>query len=134
MVQNLKKPGPICARRPHITLLAMSQKLPVGSFKWVKNVSKINKDFIKNCDEDSKKEYIPEVNVEYPKNFHDLHSDFPFLPERMKVNKCNKRVCSLYDKNNYVVHIRSLKQALNHGQILKKVHRVIKFNQESWLK
>ena len=52
----------------------------------------------------------------------------------MKTNKCSKFVCNLYDKNNYVVHIRSLKQALNHGLILKKVHRVIQFNQEAWLK
>ena len=40
----------------------------------------------------------------------------------------------MYNKNNYVVHIRSLKHALNHGLILKKVHRVIQFNQEAWLK
>ena len=39
-----------------------------------------------------------------------------------------------YIKENYVVHMRSLKQALNHGIILKKVHRVIQFNQEAWLK
>ena len=52
----------------------------------------------------------------------------------MKINKCSKLVCNLYDKNNYVVHIRSLKQALNHGLILKKVQRVIQFNQEVWLK
>ena len=63
-----------------------------------------------------------------------MQSDLPFLPERMKTNKCSKFVCNLYDKNNYVVHIRSLKQALNHGLILKKVHRVIQFNQEAWLK
>ena len=52
----------------------------------------------------------------------------------MKINKCNKLVWNLYDKNNYVAHIRALKQALNHGLILKKVHRVIEFNQEAWLK
>ena len=52
----------------------------------------------------------------------------------MKINKFNKFVCNLYDKNNYVVHIRSLKQALEHGLILKKVHKVIQFNQEVWLK
>ena len=65
---------------------------------------------------------------------HDLHSDLPFLLERMKINKCSNLVCNLYDKNNYVAHIRSLKQALNHGLILKKVHRAIQFNQEAWLK
>ena len=63
-----------------------------------------------------------------------LHSDLPFLPERKKIKKCNKLVCSMQDKENYVVHIRALKQALNRGLILKKVHRVIQFNQESWLK
>ena len=52
----------------------------------------------------------------------------------MKFDKCKKLVCNLYNKKKYVVHIRSLKQALNHGSILKKVHRVIQFNQEAWLK
>ena len=53
-----------------------------------------------------------------------MHSDLPFLPERLKINKCNK-----LDKNNYVVHIRSLKQALDYGIILKKKHKLIEFNQ-----
>ena len=63
-----------------------------------------------------------------------MHNDLPFLPERMKIDKCSKLVCNLYDKNNYVVHIRSLKQALDHELISKKVHRVIQFNQKAWLK
>ena len=94
----------------------MSQPLPV------KNLSKIDEDFIDNYDEDSDKGYIFDVDIEYPRELHDLHSD---LPERMKVNNCNKLVCNLYSKNDYVIHIRSLRQALNHGLILKKVHRVI---------
>ena len=57
--------------------------------------------------------------------------DFPFLTERNKIKKSNKLVCNIYDKENYVVYIRALKQALTHGLILKKVHRVIKFNQEA---
>ena len=52
----------------------------------------------------------------------------------MKINKCSKFVYNLYDKNNYAVYKRSLKQALNHGLMLKKVHRVIQFNQRAWLK
>ena len=52
----------------------------------------------------------------------------------MKINKCSKLVSNLYDKNNYIVHIRSLKQALDHGLIFKNVHRVIHFNKEAWLK
>ena len=78
----------------------MSQKLPIDGFKWVKGVSKINEDFIKNYGEVSDKGYILEVDVEYPKNLHDLHSDLPFLPEGMKTDKCNKLVCNLYDKKS----------------------------------
>ena len=54
------------------------------------------------------------------KNLFNLHSDLSFLPERKKSEKCKKLVCSIYDKANNVVHIRALKQALNHGLILKK--------------
>ena len=118
----------------------MSQKLSVDGFKWVKDTSSINKKLnkflklTKNYDEESDDGYTLELNVEYPKRLHDLHSDLPFVPERMKINKCSKLACNLYDKNNYVVHIRLLKQALNHGLIFKTVHRVIQFNQKAWLK
>ena len=94
-----------------------------------KNMLKFNEEFIKNYDEDNDEGYILEVDVKYPKKLHGLHEDLPFLPKRMKIGKCKKFVCNLYDKKSYVVHIRSLKQALNHGLILKKVHRVIRFNQ-----
>ena len=113
---------------------AMSQKLPVNGFKWVKNTSNIDEKFIKNYHEDSDKGYIFEVDVKYPRRLHDLHSDLPFLPKRMEIDKCKKLVCNLRNKKKYVVHIRSLKQALNYGLKLKKVHRIIEFNQESWLK
>ena len=112
----------------------MFQKLSVDCFKQKKNMLKFNEDFIKNYDEESDKVYIFGVDVKYPKNILDLHSDSPFSPERMRINKCSKLVRNLYVKNNYVVHIRSLKQALDHGLILQKVHRVIQFNQEEWLK
>ena len=111
----------------------MSQKLPVNGFKWIKNTSKIDEKFTKNYDEDSDKEYIFEVDVKYPRRLHDLHSDLPFLLKRMKIDKCKKLVCNLTNKKKYVVHIRSLKQALKYGIKLKKVHRIIEFNQESWL-
>ena len=61
------------------------------------NVSKFNEEFIKNYDEDSSKAYILEVDIEYPKDLHNLHSDLPFLSERMKIKKCNNFVCNLYD-------------------------------------
>ena len=68
------------------------------------------------------------------KNLHKPHSDLPVLPEGKKIEKVKKLVCAVQGKENYVVHIKALKQALNHGLILKKVHRVIQFNQEAWLK
>ena len=112
----------------------MSQKLPVSGFKWGKNMSKFTKEFIKDYDEDSDKGHILVEDVKYPKKLHDLHSNLPFSPERMKIDKCKKLVCNLHNKKKYVVYIRSLKQALNYGLILKKVHRVTQFNQEAWLK
>ena len=112
---------------------AMSKKLPVNGFKWIDN-KEINKDFIKNYDENNDKGYIFEVHVKYPKRLHDLDSDLPFLSERMEINKCKKLVCNLYNKKKYVAHINTLKQALNHGLKLKKIHRVIEFNQGTWLK
>ena len=112
---------------------AMSKKLPVNGFKWTDN-NIINEEFIKNYNENDKKGYILEVDIKYPKKLYDLHSDLPFLPERMEINKCKKLVCNLYDKNKYVVHINSLKQALNHGLKFKKIHRIIEFNQEARLK
>ena len=113
---------------------AMSQKLPVNNFKWVEDVSRINEEFIKNYNENSSKGYILEVDVKYPKKLHDLHSDLPFLPKRIKIDKCKKLVCDLHNKKKYVVHIKSLKQALNNGLKLKRVHRIIKFTQKTWLK
>ena len=95
----------------------MSQNVPVGGFKW------IEKDDILNFNEDlwnSNKGYLFEIDAEYPKNLHKLHSNLPFLLERMKIGKCSKLVCTVCDKEKYVVHIRALKQALNHGLILKK--------------
>ena len=50
----------------------------------------------------------------------DLHSDLPFLTERKKINKCKKLVCNVFNKKKYVIHVNSLKQALNHGLKLKK--------------
>ena len=57
----------------------------------------------------------------------------PFLPERKKIKNVEKLVTNLYDKNEYVIQIRNLRQALNHRLILKIVHRVVKFNQKDWL-
>ena len=114
----------------------MSQKLPARNFKWIEkdDISKFDEEFMKNFDENSDKVYILEVDLEYPENIRMLHSDLPFLFERMKIRKCTKLVCNTQNKENYVVHIRALKHALNHRLKLTKVHRIIQFDQEAWLK
>ena len=126
---------------------AMSKKLPVYGFKWIDNNETaepsslecsakhvINEEFIKNYIENDIKGYILEVDVKYPKRLHELHSDLPFLSEQMEVNKCKKLICNLFNKKKYVVHINVLKQALIQGLKLKKIRRVIEFNQKAWLK
>ena len=87
--------------------------------------------------------------MEYPKKLFNLHKDLPFLPERKKVfdlhkdlsyvlerkklEQVKKLVCNIEDVK-YVIHIRALKQALNQGLVLKRVHRAIQLNQKGWLK
>ena len=113
---------------------AMSKKLPVDTFKWVNDLTMFTEDFIKGYGEESDIGYLLLVDVEYPKSLHMLHNDLPFLPDRMKVNKVEKLVCNVTDKENYSIHIAALKQALNHGVKIIRLHSVISFRQEAWLK
>ena len=77
--------------------------------------------------------YFFEVDVQYPRKLYEFHMDLPFLSERMELGKIKKLVTSLHYKNEYVIHIINLKQALNHRLILKNVHGVTKFYQKVWL-
>ncbi|XP_014299742.2 uncharacterized protein LOC106694097 [Microplitis demolitor] len=111
---------------------AMSQYLPTGSFKWV-NASL---DFILNNPDDSPKGYILEVDLEYPKNLHEQYEDLPLCPEHFLPPKstCTKLATTLYDKEKYVIHYCNLKQCIELGMSVKQVHRVLEFDQSSWLK
>ena len=109
----------------------MSQKLPVNNFEWIEDTSSFNEGFVKSYNEESDEGYF---DVQYPEKLLELHNDLLFLPERMKLEKVEKLVTNLHDKSEYVIHNRNLKQALNHGLIFKKIHRVIKFNRKAWLK
>ena len=97
----------------------------------LKDTSQFNKDLIKIYNGESDDEYILEANVQYHKKSHEFHNDLPFLTERMKTEKVGNFVANLHDKTEYVIHIRNLKQPLNHGLILTKVQRAINFNQNT---
>ena len=134
--------------------LSMIQKLPYRSLKWD---DKITEDDIINYD-NGRTGYILEVDLEYPKELHDLHNDYPLAPEVMNVKpnmlsekqveiyklingskepkdeKTKKLILNLNEKSKYVVHIRTLQFYLKHGLKLKKIHRAIKFEQKEILK
>ena len=110
---------------------AISQKFLVNDFEWI---TKVNEDLIKNYNEGSDERYFFEADVEYIEKLHGFHNDLPFLPERMKIEKVEKILANLHDKTKYVIQIRNLKQSLNHGLLFTKVQRVIKLNQNAWLK
>ena len=67
-------------------------------------------------------------------SLHGLRNDLPFSSERLEIEKFEKPLANLHDKTQYVIHIRNLKQALNYGSVLKKKPRIIKLNQQAWLK
>ena len=90
----------------------MPEKLPVKDFKWIEDLSKIDENFIKNYDEDKNIRYFLKVDIQYLKELRDLHSDFSFLPERMKLNKCKKLVYNLYNKKKLYCSHTSFKTSI----------------------
>ena len=103
----------------------MSKPLPMHGFKWMKD-SELNIWEKIPC--------ILEVDLEYPKELHDLHNDYPLAPERVKINKTEKLTPNLWDKKNYVIHYENLKKYLRLGLKLTRIHRGIKFKESQWLK
>ena len=103
--------------------MAKLKKLPVSGFRWIDDISKIDEDFVKDYNKNDNKGCILYVDVDYPNKLQNVHSDLPFLPERMIINNTKKLVCNLNDKKNYIVHINVLKQALDHGLKLRKVQK-----------
>ena len=103
---------------------AMSKPLPTHGFKWMK----VNE--LKTWE---KHPCILEVDLEYPKSLHDLHSDYPLAPERIEVNKVDKLIPNLWNKKKYVVHYENLKQYLSLGLKLTNIYRGIRFEESQWL-
>ena len=83
---------------------AMSKPLPTHGFKWMK-VSELETWELHSC--------ILEVDLEYPRSLHDLHSDYSLAPEQIEVNKVNKFIPNLWNKKKYVIHYENLKQYLS---------------------
>jgi hypothetical protein len=132
---------------------AMSEPMPHGNFEWVAESEFASIDWKTQTDEQSIG-YIVECDLEYPKELHDLHNDYPLAPQRMVVSTdllsqeqketraqykmastkpSTKLVPNLFDKERYVCHYRNLRYYLQKGLILQKVHRVIRFQQSRWL-
>ena len=109
---------------------AMSQPLPTGGFRW----ADIESNEISELATRTDKGYILEVDVSYPKEFHNPLNGLPFMCERIEINGVEKLVPSLRDKKSYVIDIRALAQALKHGLIIDRIHRAIKFDQSAWMK
>ena len=86
---------------------------------------------MRSYSEESDKRYFLEVDIPYPEKLHELHNHSPFLPEKMKIERAEKLVANLHDKDEYVIHIRNLKQVLSHMLVFKKVHGVIEFSQKA---
>ena len=114
--------------------VGMSQDLPTHGFKWMSNIKEYTPKKISELVKKNKHGYLLEVDVDYPEKLHDKHNDLPFMVEKMKIHKVEKLVPNLHNKRKYVVDIRALDQALNHGLVLKNVHRVIQYEQSTWLK
>ena len=114
---------------------AMSEKLPTHGFKWFldREIGKLFNNQVLQVWE--KIPCILEVDLEYPENFHDLHNDYPFCPERVKCkNGVEKLIPNLNDKTKYVIHYKNLIQCLRAGMKLKKIHSGIKFVESEWMK
>ena len=131
---------------------AMSRPLPKKNFHWKRVM--LTEDQIMKMKWNSKKGWILEVDLEYPAHLHKDHNDYPLVPEKKTIKpeqmseyqrwlmadldltmpKTEKLVLTLEDKEKYVVHYRNLQFYLRQGMRLKKVHRVIEFDQEPWMK
>ena len=136
---------------------AMSERLPRGNFKWLNNLPDTPEEiefFLSKYTEDSDKGIILEVDLEYQKELHQLHNDYPCAPEKKIITdeflsdyarkikeehsvssgKVPKLVTTLNDKEKYVSHYRKLQLYLSLGLKIKKIHRVLEFDQSPWLK
>ena len=107
------------------------KKLSETSLSKKEDTTQFNEDFMKSYYKESDEGYFIEVDVQYSEQLHELHNDLPFFLEERKFKKWKSLQLIYMKKIKYVIHMRNLKQALNHRLFLKKNLGVIKFNQNA---
>ena len=136
---------------------AMSEYLPTDGFEWDLSFNNMSVEeqtkFILALKDDESTGYMFNCDLEYPKDLHDLHDEFPMCPENLTIKDewlspyqmemknnfnikgASKKLClTLFDKKDYILHYRNLKYCLSKGLKIKRVNKVLKFNQSPWLK
>ena len=103
----------------------MSKKLPTHGFKWMDQ---------EELDDWKNVPCVLEVDMEYPKELHDLHNDYPLAPERLTINKVEKLIPNLNDKKNYITYYENLKLYEKLGLKITRIHRGVKFEESDWMK
>ena len=113
---------------------AMSEKMPYKDFKWVDiNEAEPIEEVLTKVLLDEDLGYILEVDLEYPSELHDLHNDYPLVPETMVLNRVPKLTPNLRNKTKYILHHKNLGLYISLGLRLTKIHRIIEFKQSKWL-
>lgn len=123
----------------------LMEPLPVGDFRWlsVEEIARVEEmllagqsDYKKYFKLEHDKSIILETNLHYPNEIHDSHSQLPFCAQHIVPEKCTQRklMCTLEDKERYVIHLKTLEQCLRHGLVLRKIHRVLEFREQAWVK
>lgn len=134
--------------------IAMQQKLPVSNFRWL-DEDEVDAFDITEVDGNEDDGYILECDLEYGQHLHEKHNDFPMAAERIRVpidsfgkyqtelmNNLNikymehqtKLIPHLNDRKNYTLHVKNLNYYLGMGLVLTKIHRILTFKQQAWLK
>ena len=128
----------------------MSKFLPTSGLKWIDPKEFDLNEYTSN----SSKGCVLKVDLEYPKELHELHNDYPLAPDKMKIrremlseyqlkiadfynipiSKVKQLVPNLFDKERYLIHYENFQLYLRLGLKQKNVHRVLEFNHSQWLK
>ena len=132
--------------------LSLSMPLPISDFKFLSEEEIEHLD-IMNVPRDGDTGFFLEVDLDYPQYLHSEHNSMPLCPENIVITKDmlsevtiemgekfdskflpQKKLCpNLMDKTKYVLHFVNLQFYINHGMVLRKIHRVLSFTQSAWI-